>query len=219
MFLNVGRLDILRGSIILNQPDIAITDLIHRITVRRRKVDSDGIRPRGDHEDRRDNHGEARAVVHVGHMAQEGRHDGAAADAAHDEARAALVVPAQAADAECDDGGEADGFEEHGDEEHGCQSVSTCLREKITKEREHTDATFIPLRNGRSEEGHHPGEIYQKDPARTHVFHEQGAGEAADGEGALGAGEVLGARGARGAGPGFDGVVDEVACDADCCVC
>jgi hypothetical protein len=29
-------------------------------------------------------------------------------------------VPAQTADAQCDDGGEANGFEEQGDEKHGC---------------------------------------------------------------------------------------------------
>lgn len=97
--------------------------------------------------------------------------------------------------------------------------ISMCLRAKIKKERGHTNATLIPLGSGRSEGSHHPGKIYQKDPARTHEFHEKGAGEAADGEDALRAGEVLGARGARGAGPGFDGVVDEVACDADCRVC
>lgn len=122
MLLNVNRrLDVLhRGSAItLDQPDLAIADLVHRIAVRRHKVDGDGIRPRRDHEDRGDNHGEARAVVHVGDMAQEGRHDGPAADTADDEARPALVVPAQPADAQGDDGGETNGFEEHGDEKHG----------------------------------------------------------------------------------------------------
>lgn len=92
-------------------------------------------------------------------------------------------------------------------------------REGKGREGEHTNSILPPLGDGRSEERHHARKIYQKDPARTHVFHEQGAGEAADGECALCAGEVLGARGARGAGPGFNSVVDEVACDADCCVC
>lgn len=186
------------SSATLGQPDLAVADLVDRIAVRRHKIDGDSIRPRSNHEHRGDNHSEARAVVHVGHMAQEGRHDGTTANTADDEARPAFVVAAQAADTQGDDGGEADRLKEHGDEKHGWNQLSvTYLPESQAsggwgaERREHTNSILLPLGDRRSEERHHARKICQEDPAGTHVFHEQGAGEAADGEGALRTGEVL----------------------------
>lgn len=79
-----------------------------------------------------------------------------------------------------------------------------------------TDSLLVSLGGGRRKEGHHARQIGQEHPSRLDPFHEEGAAEAAHGEGALRTGEVLGSSATRGAGPGLDGVVDKVAGDSHC---
>lgn len=85
-------------------------------------------------------------------------------------------MPAQAADAEGNDGGEADRLEKERDHEHGEAGVADDV-------------------DGGGIEGDDAREVGEEDPARLDEAHQHGAREAADGEAALGAGEEVGACG------------------------
>lgn len=150
------------------QADLRLSERIRRVAVLRHEVHSERVRPRGDEEGHRHNHGDRRAVQ-VRHGARQRRDDGAAKDARDDEPGAALGVAAQPAHAERHDGREADGLEEEGDVEHG-------------------HARVLALGDGGPDEYDTHGQEDAEDDAGLDEVHKSDAHETADGEGALGAG-------------------------------
>lgn len=150
------------------QADLRLSERIRRVAVLGHEVDSERIRPRGDEEGHRHDHGD-RGAVQVRHGARQRRDDGAAKDTRHDEPGAALGVAAQPAHAQRHDGREADGLEEEGDVEH-------------------RHARVLALGDRRPDKDDTHGEEDAEDDAGLDEVHKSNAHETADGEGALGAG-------------------------------
>lgn len=173
-------------------PDFRLPEAIQ--LPRAHRVEVDGKR-KGDQEpDQRDDHGDVVILV-IGHEAGERGEKGAARDGGDDPGRAALGVAAQAADREREDGGEDGRFEEEDDGEHG-------------------DPALAPDPHSRRDEDHDHGHEEHEDPPGLDEHHAPRGEEAADSEEPLRDGVAIGAGGV--ADPGaFDGVFDELGCDAD----
>ena len=131
----------------------------------------------------------------IGDQASQAGEQRAAGNRGDDPGGAALGVPAQAADREREDGGEDARFEKEDERQGG-------------------DAALAAGAHGGGDEDHDTRHEDKEDPAGFSDHHGAGGGEATDGEEALADGVAVGGGGVGDVG-GFDGVFDELACDAD----
>lgn len=179
-------------AILVHVADLCLAEPVQLARAHRIQVDGKG---KGDEEtNERHHHGDMVAAT-ISHEARQGGEERAAADGGDDPGGAALSVAAEAADRECEDGGEDGGLEEEDDGQKG-------------------DAAFAVHAHGRRDEDHDHRHEEHEDPPRLGEHHATRGEEAADGEQTLADGVAI--RGRRVADVGaLDGVLDELRRHAD----
>lgn len=185
-------LGVANRAILVMVADLRLAEPVQLARAKGVEVDGEG---EGDEEaDEGDDHGDVVVLV-VGHEPRDGREQGPARHRGHDPGRAALGVPAQAADRQREDGGENARLEEEDDGERG-----------------HPALAPRPHRGGDEDHDHRHEE--HENPPRLDVHHATGRKEPSDGEQSLSDGVAI--RSGRVADSrALDRVLDELRCNTD----